>query len=336
MLEGKPYPVRAMIVLASNPLLSQADSRLVYRALKSLDLLVVIDLFRTPTAMLADYLLPAAGSLERAVVQTNAGTANIAYGGDRAIDPLYERRANFDFWRGLAIRMGQQRDWPWKTFQESLEDMLASAGISWEDFRETGLYCPTRYYRKFETIDEGSGLPTGFATPSDKIELYSEILDSIHAQPLPVHISPTDESKEYPLTLITGARIQPYYASAFRQVEGLRRLHPEPLVQMSAGTARKLGLAEGQAVWVESPHGRACFRLKIAAMGADVVSVEYGWWRPELASAEPELGGVWRSNANLLTNADAQEYDNLMGQWVYNGLPCRVYAAGDGELGPSV
>ena len=55
MLEGKPYPVRAMIVLASNPLLSQADSRLVYRALKSLDLLVVIDLFRTPTAMLADY-----------------------------------------------------------------------------------------------------------------------------------------------------------------------------------------------------------------------------------------------------------------------------------------
>ena len=150
-----------------------------------------------------------------------------------------------------------------------------------------------------------------------------------------MHRPPTGESKEYPLTLLTGARKQPYYASAFRQVESLRRLHPEPLAEMSAGCAQRLGLAEGQAVWVESPHGRACFRLKIAVMRTDVVSVEYGWWRPELPSAEPELGGVWRSNANLLTNADAQEYDNLMGQWAYNGLPCRVYPAEDSELGPS-
>jgi len=104
---------------------------------------------------------------------------------------------------------------------------------------------------------------------------------------------------------------------------------------MSAGCARKLGLIEGQAVWVESPHGRACFRLKTAVMETDVVSVEYGWWRPELGCVEPDLGGVWRSNANLLTNADAQEYDNLMGQWPYNGLPCRVYPAEDGELGPA-
>src|SRR5208283_195476 len=197
------------------------------------------------------------------VVQTNAGTANIAYGGDRAVDPMYERRVNFDFWRGLAVRMGQERDWPWKTFQESLEDMLAPAGISWQDFRETGLYCPARAYGKFARVGEASGLPTGFATPSNKIELCSELLDSIHAQPLPVHRSATGESKEYPLTLLTGARKQPYYASAFRQVESLRRLHPEPLAEMSDETVKKLGLAEGQAVWVESPHGRACFRLKI-------------------------------------------------------------------------
>ena len=140
------------------------------------------------------------------------------------------------------------------------------------------------------------------------------------------------ESKEYPLTLITGARTQPYYASAFRQVESLRRLHPEPLAEMNAATAQRLGLAGGQAVWVESPQGRACFRLKIAAMGSDVVSIEYGWWYPERDAAEPELGGVWLSNANLLTNADAQKYDNLMGQWIYNGLPCRVYPAEESEL----
>ncbi len=332
MLEGTPYAVRAMIVLASNPLVSQADSCRVYQALKSLDLLVVIDLFQTPPAMLADYVLPAAGSLERAVVQTNAGTANIAYGGDKAVDPLYERRANFDFWRGLAIRMGQEKDWPWKTYQESLEEMLAPAGISWQEFCETGLYCPPRDYGKFETVDEGSGAPQGFATPSNKIELYSQILDAIHEHPLPVHLSQAGELKEYPLTLITGARTQPYYASAFRQVASLRKLHPEPLAEISAETAERLSLAEGQPVWVESPQGRACFRLKTAVIRNDVVSVEYGWWYPECGAAEPELGGVWRSNANLLTDADAQKYDNLMGQWPYNGLACRVYPAEESDL----
>jgi anaerobic selenocysteine-containing dehydrogenase len=248
---------------------------------------------------------------------------------------MHQRHANFDFWRGLAVRMGQEKDWPWTTYQESLDHMLSPVGISWQEFCETGLYCPPRSYGKFAHVDEGSGLPAGFATPSNKIELYSQILESMHAQPLPVHIPPTHESKEYPLTLVTGARTQPYYASAFRQVESLRRLHPEPLAEMSAATAKSLGLARGQAVWVESPHGRACFRLKIAVMKADVVSVEYGWWLPELPSAEPELGGVWHSNANLLTNADAQECDTLMGQWAYNGLPCRVYPAEESDIGPA-
>ncbi len=97
---------------ASNPLLSQADARLIYQALKGLDLLVVVDLYRTPTGMLADYLLPAAGGLERPVLQTNAGTANLIYGGPQAIDPLYERRVDFDFWRDWGHGWDRSRTGP--------------------------------------------------------------------------------------------------------------------------------------------------------------------------------------------------------------------------------
>jgi anaerobic selenocysteine-containing dehydrogenase len=111
MLTEKPYPIRAMIVMGSNPLSSQADTRKVYRALKSLDLLVVLELVNTPTTMLADYVLPIAGALESPVLQTNAGISNIAYGGEAAIPPMYERHYDFDFWRGLAIRLGQEADW---------------------------------------------------------------------------------------------------------------------------------------------------------------------------------------------------------------------------------
>jgi hypothetical protein len=61
-------------------------------------------------------------------------------------------------------------------------------------------------------------------------------------------------------------------------------------------------------------------------MREDVVSVEYGWWYPELPAREPELGGVWISNANALTSADIENSDPLIGTWTYNGLPCRVLA----------
>lgn len=333
MLTGQPYPVRAMIVMASNPLLSQADARLIYQALKSLDLLVVLDLYQTPTAMLADYILPSAGGLERPVLQTNAGTVNIAYGGDQATAPLYERRVDFDFWRDLGVRLGQEKEWPWQTFAESLDTTLAPLGLSWPEFCEAGLYCPPPGYHKYERLDPASGHYQGFATPSGKIELYSEILDQLDAAPLPEHIPiPAAQQRDYPLTLITGARQQPYYASAFRQVDRLRRLHPLPWAEMSVETAAALGLTEGDIVWVESPYGKACFCLKITVMCINVVGVEYGWWYPERRAAEPELGGVWVSNANVLTNADAERCDLLLGQWTYNGLPCRVYPAKEAEL----
>jgi anaerobic selenocysteine-containing dehydrogenase len=119
MLTGNPYPIRSLIVMASNPLLTQADTRLIYKALKSLDLLVVLELFQTPTAMLADYVLPSAGILERPLLETKAGVANIAYGGDQAVDPYYERRPDFYFWKELGIRLGQEQEWPWKTYHQA-------------------------------------------------------------------------------------------------------------------------------------------------------------------------------------------------------------------------
>ena len=72
MLDGDPYPVRALVVSGSNPLICQADTKLIHEALKSLDLLVVLELFPNSVSSLADYVLPMAGSLERPVLQTNA------------------------------------------------------------------------------------------------------------------------------------------------------------------------------------------------------------------------------------------------------------------------
>ncbi len=326
MITGKPYPVRALIVMGSNPMLTQADVKRVYHALNNLDLLVVLEHFNTPTAMLADYILPSAGGLERPLFQTHAGTANIAYGGEKAVDPYYERRPDFYFWKELGIRMGQADDWPWETFEDSLNFILAPAGLTWKAFCETGFYCLPSPYQKHEMTNPQNGKKQGFSTRSGKIEMYSKILQDFGYDPLPTPKPPSSVSDEYPLLLISGGRRQPFNGSALRQFDSLRSVQPHPFAEMSASTALKCGVEDGSEIIVETDRGSAQFRLKIMQIHEDVVSVDYGWWFPEQPVCKPELGGVWISNANVLTNADIESSDRLIGTWTYNGIPCRVHS----------
>jgi anaerobic selenocysteine-containing dehydrogenase len=106
MLTGKPYPVRAAITQASNPMVTQANTKLVYRALKNLDLYVVIDLWRTPSAELADYILPVASWLERPALMVTSDTA--FYGGEKALPSAmngeYDRKTDYEILRELGMK----------------------------------------------------------------------------------------------------------------------------------------------------------------------------------------------------------------------------------------
>mgnify|MGYP001813492225 CR=1 FL=1 len=64
MRTGEPYPVKAFLIFGNNGLVSYANSKQVYESLMSLDFMAVMDLYMTPTAGLADIVLPAASWLE--------------------------------------------------------------------------------------------------------------------------------------------------------------------------------------------------------------------------------------------------------------------------------
>ncbi|MBI9045064.1 MAG: molybdopterin-dependent oxidoreductase [Anaerolineaceae bacterium] len=330
ILTEDPYPIRALITMGSNPLSSQADTKMIAEALNDLDLLVVLELTKTPTSILADYVLPIAGGLERPLLQTNAGTANIAYGGKAAVRPYYERRPDYDFWRGLGIRMGQEDYWPWKTFEESLDSSLTPLGITWDEFCVSGFYTRNPTYQKFTNTENGNNTPKGFSTSSSKIELYSKILEFLGVEPLPIPKPLLPKTEIFNLTLISGARIQPYYASAYRQVENLRKIHPVPLAEVGIETANKFRLKEEDIVCVETKTGKAFFKLKICNMVEGVVSIEYGWWFPGL-NADEMIKGALISNANALTNADFEDCEPVLGQWQFNGLPCCLSAVAKEE-----
>lgn len=326
MVTGDPYPVRALLVMGANPVLTYADTNLVVQALSSLDLCVVADYRLTPTAQMADYVLPVAGGLERPSCQIHGGVANIAYGGAAAIDPLYERRTDYEILRGLALRLGMEDAWPARTLEEEYDALLAPVGMGFNQFSQQGLYAPPATYHKHKRPGS-SGQPAGFATPSGKVELAASLLEqlggSAYPQPAREAIAHADLAQGK-VVLLTGARSQPFWASSYFQNEDFRAFHPYPLLGMAPQTAEALGLAEGDWVRVSNKQGGVVLKLAFEDMPYGVASAEYGWWLPERPAGLPGLSGALLSNINVLTNNDPKVSETLIGSWTYNGVEAVV------------
>jgi anaerobic selenocysteine-containing dehydrogenase len=317
-----------MITLSSNPMVTAPNTKLIYEALKSLDLYVVVDFFMTPSAQLADYVMPATTYLERPWLWTYSGVV----GGERAmpktVEGSYDRRDDYDFWRGLGLQLGQDADWPWETLEEVYDYRLKPAGLTFREFMDQGGFlAEPKEYQRYQK--------EGFATPSGKIELYSKTLKQLGYDPLPDYQEPMesptgrpDLAEEYPLILTTGGRHQPYYHSEYRQVKSMRKMHPDPIMQLHPETAAKLNIREGDWVWIESPRGKIKQRCQlIEGIEPRVVHAQHGWWFPEEDGAEPSLHGVWKSNCNVLTDDEPDSCNPISGGWPLRGLLCRVYKA---------
>ncbi len=329
ILTRQPYPVTAAITWGSNPLMWAPNIKRLYQALKSpnLELSVVQEYWLTPTAQLADYVLPAASWLERPMCSTQEDFTDVVWGGDRAVPPLGERKDDYTFFRDLALATGQSKsDWPWETLEDVIAYRLKPLGISYDEFVRAGYILGTRQYKKYET--------EGFATASGKLELASSVLAKLGGDPLPFYEEPPESPvsapevfKDYPLILNTGGRFMPMFHSEHRQLGiGMRERHPDPLVTIHPDTAAKLGIKDGDWVFIETRRGRIKQRASLdPGILPDVVNCEASWWFPEQPGEDPSLFGVFQSNANVLTPDGDEFCDPLTGGWASRALLCKVY-----------
>ena len=330
ILTGNPYPITAMISWESNPLMWAGNTKLVYEALKSpnLELYVVNEYWMTTTALLADYVLPMASWLERAYLDTQEDFADFARGGEKAIEPLGERKEDYYFWRELGIRLGQKEYWPWETFEEHMAYRLKPMGISYDEFIKIGCVRTPLEEKKYEKY--------GFATPSGKFELYSSILEKMGYDPLPFFeeaaespVSTPEVAKKYPLILCTGGRFRPQYHSEFRHWgTGMREINPDPIADINVEDAGRLGIKDGDWMFIETRRGRIKQKARVSnKIIPGVVNTQASWWFPEMPGKEPSLHGLWESNANVLTLDDPDYCDPLTGGWQNRALLCKVYKA---------
>jgi anaerobic selenocysteine-containing dehydrogenase len=351
ILEGKPYPLKALIVWGGNPMMWAPNTKKVYKTLKSpnLELLVVLEHWMTPTAALADYIIPAACKLLEYPYACNLeDTFDILWVGEGAVKPLGERRSDFEFFKDLADRLGVGKYLPWKNveeyervkLQEMLDLTLEEAAQLGALFSNTPGYLMTDF-QSYAYVDPKTGKPRGFATPSGKAEIWSSIIEELGYDPLPTYIEPPESpistpevAKEYPLILTTGGRFQPMFHSEYRQWGmGFREQHPWPICDIHYNTARELGIVDGDWVWIETRRGRILQKARVGPhIHPKVVNVQASWWYPELPPEEPWLCGAFISNANMLTLDDPETLCPMYGNWWNRALLCKVYKAKPEDL----
>ncbi len=152
LLTGQPYPIRAMFVCGSNPVITWPNSQKVEKAFQNLEFLVVLDQFMTKTARLAHLVLPTGTFLERPELCDYYNLWGFPYVMVRKkIFEYGQCRPDLEFWLELAHRMGFQEYFPWRTIEEVIDYTLAPSGLSYRYLSEEhpeGLYYGQQKYQK--------------------------------------------------------------------------------------------------------------------------------------------------------------------------------------------
>ena len=280
-LDGR---IKALVSFGGNMVMAHADSVRGRDALRSLDFFVQADLFMTPTAELADIVLPVTTPFESEALKIGFETSQEAQSLVQLRQPLVaprgEARSDLQIVFDLATRLGLGAAFWEGDIEAAFRHQLAPSGITLEELRAhpEGVRVPlvTRY-RKYAG--------TGFATPSGKVELYSATLAAHGYSPLPAFEEPLtsprsrpDLADRYPLVL-SCAKLLFFCETQHRQVAALRKSAPDPQVEMHPSTAAARGITAGDWVCLDTPHGRIRARARLnPSLDPHVVFGQHGWW----------------------------------------------------------
>jgi anaerobic selenocysteine-containing dehydrogenase len=265
--------IEAVVVYNSNPLAVAPESGKVARGFARDDLFtVVMEQFRTDTADYADYLLPATTQLEHWDIHGTYGHTDVMLN-QPAIAPVGESRPNTQVFRELAARMGF--DDP--CFHDSDEEMCRRAFAGHVDFEQL----LARGFASLQ-VPEAPFAQGRFPTPSGRCEFFSERLARQGLDGLPDHVpnyEPAGSSQRYPLAMISPPA-RNFLNSSFVNVQSLRDIEGEPLLEIHADDAAARGIADRQVVRVFNDRGEYRCRARISTRARPGVVNGLGvWWR---------------------------------------------------------
>ncbi len=312
VLEEIPYPIKGLYSMCANPMLSYADSHLTHETFMNLDFIAVADLFMTPTAAMADIVLPVASHFEF----NDIGHYGLGHGyilaRPKVVDPPEECWPDMKIMNELGKLISPEEYWH-ADCDDFLEDILEPSGLAYNQFVEKGYIKGPDRFRLYEE--------KGFRTPTGKVELRLSRAEKFNLEPLPKFDGlPEEDDPDYPLVL-TSSKSRHYLHSSYRWIKRLREKRPDPKVEIHPDTALDCGIQEGDTVAIETKYGKITHVAHLTdIVDPRVINASHGWWFPE---GKPETQYEWKaSNFNMLTSTD--KVGKEFGTPNLKGIPCRI------------
>ena len=337
VLEDMPYPVRGLIGFGTNLLLAHANPHRGRKALAALEFYAHGDLFMTPTAAMADIVLPIASAFEREALkigfEISAEAQSLVQLRPAIVPPQGEARSDTDFIFALAGRLGLDEQFWNGDVDAAYRQQLGPSGISLEQLRAdpggTRIPVSTKYAKHAAPNAQGQAL--GFATPSRKIEIWSETLTEHGQSPLPSFAIPQAErdAARYPLTL-TCAKPTVFCQTQHRAIPSLRAraLHPEIEIHSDAAAARDI--SDGSWVTLTTPVGAMMAKARFNDnLDPRVVVGEHGWWQACEPLNAPGHDPFATTGSNFNATVDATRRDPIGGTPGHRGNVCEVRPVSD-------
>lgn len=293
-LTEKPWPIKMMVFVANDPLLCYEDPQTIARALQSsnVDLIVVKDYYLTPTAQMADIVLPTTTWAEQDVIDEEMG-GGVIFPTQRAVDAPGECLDDWEFFRmwGKALK---PELWPWENSREMLVwriGQMHGIDITWDEYVAKDEISTAYDVRNRTLFKHEKGLlrpdgQVGFNTPTGRFEFVCPTMAEYGYDMLPDYTEPAESpystpglAQEYPLILDTGHRLYSFFHSAWTNVPGQRSLYPHPFAVIHPDDAEARGIFDGDWIEVSSPRGIIKVKAEVSfeAMKGVVAIPRPGW-----------------------------------------------------------
>lgn len=337
ILEGVPYPVRTVLGFGANMLLAHADGRHGREALKALDFYAHADLFMNPTAELADVVLPVASAFEREGLKIGFEVTQDAQSliqlRTAVVPPPGEARSDTEIVFDLARRLGLGTEFWNDDIEAAYRYQLAPTGVTLEQLRAApgGVRVPMQTRHAKHAVLDAKGTPRGFATPSRRVELYSQVFLDHGYAPLPDFVEPPigpvarpNLVARFPL-ILTSAKSSLYLESQNRALRSLRKNAPDPQLALHPSAGQDRGIADGDWLSIETPEGQVRARARFSdSLDPRVVVGEHGWWQgcPELGLPGYDPFKPTGANFNLLIGTGAR--DPVSGTAAHKSYLCEI------------
>jgi formate dehydrogenase major subunit len=245
--------LKALWAIGYDIALTNANTTATEQALRSLDFVIIQDMFMNETARrFGSVFLPAASSFERDGTFMNAERRIQRI--RKAIEPVGQSRSDWEIICAIAKAMGRGESFSYSSAEDIWNEIrsvwAAGRGITYERLDDGGLQWPC-------PDDSHSGTEV----------MHTESFPIGKAALRRVPYRPTDEivDEEFPLLLITGRTLYQFNAGTMTMRTADVKLRPVDLLDISSDDAKRLDLNDGECVHIRSRYGEAILPIRITS-----------------------------------------------------------------------